>query len=70
MAYVDPDYKSKKEFKEAITKGARPETYNYSGMFPTTQNGRDTIEGPHYPKPHKWYASVQVENGRVVKVIS
>lgn len=70
MAYVNPDYKTKKEFKQAIEQGARPETYNYSGMFPTKQNGTDTIEGPHYPKPHKWYATVQVENGLVVKVIS
>jgi hypothetical protein len=70
MAYVNPDYKTKKEFKLAIESGKRPETYNYAGMFQTVQNGQDTIEGPHYPKPHKWYARVQVENGLVVKVIS
>lgn len=45
-------------------------TYNPSGMFPVRENGQDTIEGPHYPKPHRWYARVQVEHGVIVKVIS
>lgn len=30
--------------------------------------GPAALEGPHYPEPHKWYASVQVVNGEVVKV--
>lgn len=29
-----------------------------------------TKKGPHYPKPHSWYATVEVENYRVVKVIA
>jgi hypothetical protein len=33
-------------------------------------NGEETIEGPHYPKPHTWYARVRVEDGVVVKVLS
>jgi hypothetical protein len=70
MAYVDPDYPTKKALKEAISSGRRPFTYNPAGMFPTTQNGVDTIEGPHYPRPHRWYARVKVEDGVVVKVIS
>jgi hypothetical protein len=70
MSYVDPNYPTKKAFKQAIEQGERPETYNYSGMHQTKKNGTDTIEGPHYPKPHKWYARVQVENGQVVKVLS
>jgi hypothetical protein len=31
-------------------------------------NGRVTIEGPHYPEPHRWYANAVLENGEVVKV--
>ena len=68
MSYVNPDYKSKKEFKAAVTAGRQHYTYNPSGLFPTPQNGSDVIEGPHYPKPHRWYASVDVVNGFVVKV--
>lgn len=70
MAYVDPNYKTKKEFKAAVLAGVTHETYNPSGMFPVKQDGEDVIEGPHYPKPHSWYARVRVENGRVVKVLA
>ena len=69
MSYVNPNYKSKKEFKAAVEAGTRHRTYNPSGMFPTPQNGRDVIEGPHYPQPHRWYASVEVKDGVVTKVL-
>ena len=31
-------------------------------------SGRACVEGPHYPEPHRWYATVIIENGEVVKV--
>lgn len=99
MSYVDPDYKTKKEFKEAVERQNRyfemkqaadangplsvsavnlsaefpkepriHRTYNPSGMFPVPANGSDVVEGPHYPKPHRWYAAVIVRDGIVVKV--
>lgn len=68
MSYVNPDYPTKKAFKEAVEAGVKHRTYNPSGLFPTTQNGTDVIEGPHYPKPHRWYARVDVVNGVVTKV--
>ena len=68
MSYVNPNYKSKKEFKAAVVAGVVHETYNPSRRFETPQNGRDVIEGPHYPQPHRWYASVEVKNGVVTKV--
>lgn len=70
MSYVDPDYKSKKLFKEAVAAGVKHYPYNPSGMFPQKQDGEDTIEGPHYPKPHSWYARVRIQDGVVVKVLS
>jgi len=66
MAYVNPNYATKKQFIEAVRAGVGHRTYNPSGMFQTTQWGSDSVEGPHYPKPHKWYAAVKVENGIVV----
>lgn len=69
MAYVDPNFKTKKAFKEAVAAGQ--EVYVFSpGMFPAKDNGAEYIEGPHYPEPHRWYAKVQVENGLVTKVVS
>ena len=66
MSYVEKNYKTKKEFIAAVKAGVQHHTYS-PGPFPVTQNGRDTIEGPHYPHPHRWYASVEVVNGIVVK---
>lgn len=68
MAYVDPNYKTKKEFKDAVAAGREHRPYNPSGMFATKQDGTEFIEGPHYPQPHRWYAQVTVQNGVVVKV--
>jgi len=70
MSYVDPDYKTKKAFKEAVQHGMQHRTYNPSGMFPTTQSGTDVVEGPHYPKAHRWYASVEVKDGIVMKILT
>jgi hypothetical protein len=70
MAYVDPNYPTKKAFKQAVLDGRKHHPYNPSGMFPVKDNGEETIEGPHYPKPHTWYARVRVEDGVVVKVLS
>ena len=68
MSYVVPNYPTKKAFKEAVAAGIRPATYNPSGLFPTIQEGIDVVEGPHYPKPHRWYATVTVVDGRVTSV--
>ncbi|KKL62937.1 hypothetical protein LCGC14_2180190 [marine sediment metagenome] len=70
MSYVDPDYKTKKAFKEAVTAGIEHRTYSYAGVFPTKQDGHDVIEGPHYPKAHAWYAEVEVSDGVVIKVVA
>lgn len=66
MAYVDPDYPTKKAFIAGIEAGEIHRPYNPSGMFPVERDGKVTIEGPHYPKPHKWYAVATVVNGVVV----
>ena len=65
MAYVDPNYKTKKDFLAAVKAGTVHRTYS-PGPFPTSQNGSDVVEGPHYPQPHRWYSAVTVRNGVVV----
>lgn len=65
--YVDPNFASRKALKDAIAAGKT--VYVFSpGPFPCPQNGEVSVEGPHYPKPHKWYGTVIVENGKVVKL--
>lgn len=68
MAYVDPNYKTKKAFREAVEKGVQHRPYNPAGIFSVATNGSITIEGPHYPQPHKWYAACEVKDGVITKV--
>ena len=66
--YVYPNFPSKKALREALKTGHEVTVFS-PGPFPCPQNGRVAIEGPHYPKPHSWYASVAVADGRVTKIL-
>lgn len=65
--YTSRDFKTKKVFKEAVAKGEKITLYA-PGLGTPARNGTDFVEGPHYPKPHTWYAKVLVKDGYVVKV--
>jgi hypothetical protein len=70
MAYARTNFRTKKAFKEAVANGDRVAVYQ-PGPFSDgsdIQSGVECIEGPHYPKPHRWYATATIEEGRVVKV--
>lgn len=66
--YVRPNYKTKKELKEAIARGDHMEVFQPNNIFGTRipDNGTVTVEGPHYPKPHTWRASVTIKDGKVI----
>lgn len=38
------------------------------GLGSPRDNGKEYLEGPHYPQPHKWYAEVDVKDGFITKV--
>ena len=65
--YVDPDFPTKKAFKEAWTAG-KPMSLFQPGLGTVPQNGVVSVEGPHYPKPHTWYASVTIADGKIIKI--
>jgi hypothetical protein len=67
MAYVDPNFKTKKALKEAVAEGKLVMVFS-PGPFGCNRNGTESVEGPHYPEPHKWYASVTVVDG-IVKAV-
>ena len=67
MAYVTGNPKTKKELKEMMEKG--PVQIFQPGIGPVPHSGRFYLEGPHYPKPHKWYAVGYIENGVLVKIV-
>lgn len=67
--YTTKNFQTKKALKEAVDRG-EVVTYYQPGPFGgnETQNGTISVEGPHYPQPHKWYVSCTVQNGQIVKV--
>jgi len=67
--YTHVNYKTKRALKEAVANGEEV-TYYQPGPFGgnETRDGKVYVEGPHYPLPHKWYATAQVKDGKIVSV--
>ncbi len=65
--YTTTNYKTKKAFKEAVKNGDDV-TLFAPGIGSPKVNGTEFVEGPHYPKPHTWYAQVTMKDGKVVSV--
>jgi hypothetical protein len=66
MAYTVQNFKTKKELREAVA--VRDVSVYQPGPFgPEVKDGVAYIEGPHYPKPHMWYASAEVKGGKILK---
>jgi len=67
--YCNTNFPTKKALKEAVANGERHGIHQvgpFGGNEPS--EGTVCLEGPHYPKPHKWYASATIENGIITKV--
>jgi hypothetical protein len=67
MAYVSPNFKTKKALKEAIASGKNIDVFQ-PGMGTVPVNGRIALEGPHYPQPHVWYAEGTMQDGKLIKI--
>lgn len=65
--YASEDFRTKKALKAAVAEGQRV-TLFAPGMGSPKRDGREFVEGPHYPKPHTWYAEVTMRDGVVVGV--
>lgn len=57
--YVRPNFDTKKALKEAVARGDRVTVFA-PGIGSPRESGIETVEGPHAPQPHKWYAQVEV----------
>ena len=67
--YTYTNFKTKKALKEAVANGEKIAIYQpgpFGGNDP--EEGTFCVEGPHYPEPHRWYATVEVKDGFIVKV--
>lgn len=65
--YSEINFRTKKEFKEAIAKGEKVKLFA-PGLGKPKDNGKEFVKGPHYPEPHRWYAEVEMKDGYVIKV--
>ena len=69
--YTIRNFKTKKALKEAIARGDKVGVFQPGGLDRTHYadfSGTVTLEGPHYPEPHKWYASATVVDGVITRV--
>lgn len=72
MAYTTKNYRSKKQLVEDFKAGKQIEVYQPNADI----TGYDlkgpcetTIEGPHYPEPHRFYVRVSVNENNVITAI-
>lgn len=68
--YTDTNYPSKAALKRALKAGDVVYVHQPGGLFPSATDGRISLEGPHFPKPHTWYAEAEIKGGAIVKLIS
>ena len=82
MAYTRENFPSKKAFRQAFTAWkeglssvpmlgatrAPVEVFQPGPFGPKVRDGRTTVEGPHFPKAHTWYADVEVLDGKITKI--
>lgn len=72
--YATRNFPTKKALKEAVAAyhaGTGPAvTYFQPGPFggAAREDGPLSLEGPHYPRPHTWYASCVAKSGAIIKV--
>ena len=67
--YTNQNFQTKRALKDAVAQGHSVGIFQpgpFGGNEPL--NGEVSVEGPHYPQPHKWYARVEVRDGVIVKV--
>lgn len=65
--YTTINFKTKKALKEAVAAGTKVGVYS-PGLGQPPHTGSACVEGPHYPKPHSWYAQVTIVDGVITKV--
>lgn len=65
--YTEVNFKTKKDLKAAVAAGRKIGVYA-PGLGQPPTNGTCCVEGPHYPKPHTWYATVTIKDSIIVKV--
>jgi hypothetical protein len=67
--YTNVNFSTKKALREAVAAGRKIGVFQpgpFGGNEP--MSGTVYLEGPHYPEPHKWYATGTLEDGFLIAV--
>ena len=68
MAYVNPNFQTKKALKAALADGKLVEVFQPGMGFVPDDTDYVALEGPHYPAPHTWYAEGTMRSGHLVGI--
>lgn len=69
MYYVSPNYKTKRDLRDAIDKGLRVGVFAIGPFFSNIPTGEVKVIGPNFPERKKWKANVKVDRGKIVEVL-
>ena len=64
--YTDTNYKTKKALKADLASGKEIHCHQPGNLHAPVTEGKAYLEGPHYPQPHRWYASCTLKAGVIV----
>jgi hypothetical protein len=67
LMYVSPNFRSRKALLEALEQGKHVQLCPQGLESPVT-DGTACLQGPHYPEPHRWYATATVKGGKIVAI--
>ena len=70
-AYTDINFKTKADLRRALEAGRKITVYQPNSDITgrgCPENGHVTLEGPHAPEMHRWYATAVLKDGYVVSV--
>ena len=67
--YVEGNPKTKKQLKGWVADGRKVGVFQPGFGEPARPGETVSVEGPHYPRPHTWYARVILDaDGYISKV--
>ncbi len=67
MAYTKFNYPSKAALKRDVADRATVQVFQPGPFGPEVKDGTVSLEGPHYPAAHTWYATAKVKDGCIVQ---
>jgi hypothetical protein len=66
--YTDINFRSKKALKDALARGDSVTVFRTDAFGNTPRPGEKIyLSGPHFPEPHRWYATAVIGDDGAIK---